>query len=281
MFHSNIMARLLRAVCSMPVLVCTAHNSNEGGWLSMAMYRATNRLGDVLTNVSGLAARELERRGAAPKGTIVTVWNGIDTVRFAPDSGSRKFLRDQMAVKEDAFVFLAAGRLAAQKAYPDLLHALRIALQRNPRIQLVVAGEGELAEDLRGLASSLGIGDRVTWLGVRDDIDCLMKAADAFVLSSEYEGFGLVVAEAMSSALPVVATCCNGPEEVIGEEGLLVPVRNPGALADAMARVAGMSVQERAHIGNSARTRVVERFSLAAAARNWIDLYRAQGAAPW
>jgi glycosyltransferase involved in cell wall biosynthesis len=273
MFHSNLMARMLRAVSPISVLICTAHNSIEGGGVSMLAYRLTHRLCDAFTNVSELACRELERRGAAPKGSIVPMWNGIDASKYRKDGIRRTLTREALFVGDETFLFLAAGRLTRQKDYPTLLTAMRHVIATRPGTCLAIAGVGESAKELEEMSSSLGLGGAVRWLGERHDVECLMNAADALVLSSEYEGFGLVVAEAMASELPVVATKCNGPEEVLGSVGVLVPIRDPLELSSAMCRVADLSNRDLAAMGAAGRSRVLEKFSLSAVVSKWISLY--------
>ncbi|SHM00381.1 ISL3 family transposase [Vreelandella subglaciescola] len=102
----------------------------------------------------------------------------------------------------------------------------------------------------------------------------LMAASDVFVLSSAWEGFGLVVAEAMACERPVVATDCGGVREVVEDAGFLVPPRNAKALAEAMGRALRLSDDERENLGRAARQRVVERFSLEATAQRYLDVYR-------
>ncbi|BCL76527.1 hypothetical protein JHS3_22630 [Jeongeupia sp. HS-3] len=101
-----------------------------------------------------------------------------------------------------------------------------------------------------------------------------MSAADLFVLSSAWEGFGLVVAEAMACERVVVATNCGGVAEVIGKEGILVPVKDSQALAAAINEALDWSVEQKRRIGQAARQRVVERFSLGAAVEKWLQLYQ-------
>lgn len=277
MFHSNLLARVLRLISPVPVLVCTAHNSNEGGLMRMLAYRLTSRLGNVLTNVTETAARELERRGAARKGSIVPVWNGIDVERYRKDDSRRAQARQSLSISEVEFVFLAVGRLTPQKDYPTMLNALRLVANFESSVRLLIVGQGELATELARLCSTLGLESHVQCLGERNDVEQLMNAADAFVISSAYEGFGLVVAEAMASELPVIATRCNGPEEVLGGVGTLVPIERPDMLAEAMVRLVQSDPEQRAREGKRARVRALEHFSIAAAVRSWRSLYASLG----
>lgn len=134
---------------------------------------------------------------------------------------------------------VAAGRLTAQKDYPTLLRAIARVRARRP-VSLVVLGEGPDRAALEALAAELGIADAVRFLGFRRAPQRYMARATAFVLASRFEGFGNVVAEALSVGAPVIATDCpHGPREILedGRFGLLVPPEDPDALAAAIGRM--------------------------------------------
>lgn len=133
---------------------------------------------------------------------------------------------------------LACGRLTRQKDYPTLLRAFR--LLRGDGLRLHILGDGELRTSLQRLVAEFGLDDRVTFLGFQRDPFSHMRAADIFVLSSRWEGFGNVLVEAMAMGTPVVSTDCpHGPAEIItdGETGLLVPTGQPEALTAALQRL--------------------------------------------
>lgn len=133
-------------------------------------------------------------------------------------------------------VVLAAGRLTKQKDYPTLFHAFSLLLQRR-HARLVVIGEGEDRTELEALANSLGISNVLAMPGFVPNPYCWMKRARLFVLSSRWEGFANVVAEALACGVPVVSTDCpSGPAEILqgGEFGRVVPVGDPSSLAQAM-----------------------------------------------
>jgi len=174
---------------------------------------------------------------------------------------------------EGTFLWLAVGRLEVQKDYPTLLRAFA-QLDRSGSA-LWVAGEGSLRADLESLSRSLHLADRVRFLGQRGDIPALMNAADAFVLSSAWEGFGLVIAEALACKLPVVVTDSGGPREVVdnGRVGFLVPPRDPDALAQAMVRLMDLPEAERRRMGELGREYVEANYSLDRVVDQWEALY--------
>ncbi|WP_417522206.1 glycosyltransferase [Marinobacter sp.] len=274
MVHANILARLARPFCSVKRLVCTAHSNNEGGKSRMLAYRLTGFLADVTTNVSQDAVRAFEERGAANKGVMLAIHNGVCTDRFQYNEVARDELRREFSIAEGQACILAVGRLYDEKDYPTLFHALIKLTGANNNYHLIIAGDGPARGQLVELASELCLQDKITFAGVRSDIYRLMSAADVFVLSSAWEGFGLVVAEAMACERVVVATDCGGVAEVLGECGYLVPPESPEELSDALGDACALSESERESIGQRARQRVMDHYSLVASADKWEALYQ-------
>ncbi len=274
MYHANVFARLLRLFVPIRRLICTAHNTFEGGKFATLAYRWTDRFADLTTNVSREATDRYLQIGAAPAGKIMTVYNGIDTGRFRPNSAARQRIRWELGIEQSQFMWLAVGRLAIAKDYPNLLHAFQQLLAHQKNAALYIAGAGDQGH-LRALAHQLGIAHVAHFLGVRQDIPQLMNAADGFVLSSAWEGFGLVVAEAMATEKPTVATDCGGVSEVVSEYGELVPRQNASALAAGMLRIAESSEGRRQELGVRARAHIEREFGLDRIVQKWMSLYSA------
>lgn len=273
MVHANLLARLLRLTLRFPKLICTAHSTNEGGRLRMLAYRLTDSLADLSTNVSEEAVAAFVTQGAVAPGRMISVPNGIDTDRFIMDRLAGELIRTQMGAGPNLGIILAVGRLTEAKDYPNLLHAYAVLYISNPKTQLWIVGEGKLRLDLENLANILGLSNCVRFLGVRHDVPSLMSAADVFVLSSAWEGFGLVVAEAMACECVVVATDCGGVQEVLGDAGYLVKPRNSAALEQALQSALELSAIESATLGHAARRRVIERYALNLVAERWLQIY--------
>ncbi|NIJ07562.1 glycosyltransferase involved in cell wall biosynthesis [Sphingomonas vulcanisoli] len=133
---------------------------------------------------------------------------------------------------------VAAGRLVAQKAFEDLISAF--ALLDDPDARLVIVGEGCERPQLEALVARLGLQDRVRLPGFAAEIRPALDAARLFVLSSHYEGYAAVIAQALAAGRPVVATDCTpATHELLGDDrfGMTVPIADPAALAQAMARM--------------------------------------------
>ena len=149
-------------------------------------------------------------------------------------------------------------------------------LERVPRAHAVIAGGGDLEDYLRDLAEEMGVADRVHVLGPRKDVPALMHAIDVFAMPSIWEGFGLVLLEAMAAGRPIVASrVATIPEVVVdGETGLLVPAGDPLALAEALARLADQPSAGRAALARLAANALRRQFSLEKMVGDTELLYR-------
>ena len=197
----------------------------------------------------------LVRSGLDPAG-IRVVRSGIDLGPYeAPFD--RDSIRARLGTRPGDFLVLQVAALAPHKSQRDLLDAARIVLNRHPEALFWIAGEGMLRDELEEQHQALRLGDRVRLLGFRDDVPDLLRAADLFCVSSYLEGMGTSTLDAMAAGLPVVATNVGGIPEIVEERvtGLLVPPRDPAALAEAVLALAGDPALRLA-MGGRARERV-------------------------
>lgn len=273
-FHGNLAARLLKLALRRATVVSTIHNVYEGGRMRMWAYRWTDRLSRRTVAVSGAVRDRFTATGAVAAKRCCVLPNAVEESELAPDPERRVAVRAQMGAG-NAFVWLAAGRLAPGKDYPNLLRAFaRVRAERHDA-QLWIAGR-----DLRGargaleeLAAELKL-EGVRWLGQRGDLPALLDAADGFVLASAWEGMPVALAEAMAMARPAVATDVGGVRELLSDCGVLVASKCPDGLARAMLGVMAGSQEERARLGCAARERILAGFTMRVRALEWESLYR-------
>ena len=273
MVHANILTRLIRLVVPIKRLISTAHSSNEGGIIRMLAYRLTDRLADISTNVSREAVKIFEEKKAVKKGRMIPVHNAISVNKFSFNSAARSSIRAQLNLDDDCKLLLSVGRLHEAKDYPNLFKALVILKKNGFAGKACIVGEGSLRSELEEMAVALNLSDIVVFKGIRHDIPDLMSAADLFVFPSAWEGFGLVVAEAMACERVVVATDCGGVREIVGDLGYLVPPKNSAALADAITRALGLNLAVAAEMGKSARLQVIDKFSSDQSEERWLKIY--------
>jgi glycosyltransferase involved in cell wall biosynthesis len=274
MVHANIFTRLLQLAYRAPRLICTSHSTNEGSFVWMWAYRFTDRLAHLTTSVSLEAARRAVERAAVAPHKVMAVYNGIDCDRYRFDPIWRANQRAALATSASTQVLLAAGRFCEAKDYPNLLEAFRQVCMERADCALWIAGGGAGQSQCEAMARRLGLAGRVRFLGFRRDVDRLMSAADVFVLSSAWEGFPLVVGEAMACERVVVSTDAGGVREWLGGTGYIVPTRNSKALAGALLKAVALKREERAGMGHAARLRVEREYSLDAATARWERIYQ-------
>jgi glycosyltransferase involved in cell wall biosynthesis len=273
MIHANILARLVRLVIPVPIVICTAHNTIEGGRSREMIYRFTDFLCDHTTNVSQAAVDRYIKVGVAPKHKISLLRNGIDVSGFLPKPDVRAALRQSLNLG-DSFTYLAVGRLDDQKDYDTMLKAFAHARERES--QLLIVGEGPHLEKLESLSKELKLETRVHFLGVRRDVPDLMQAADAYLMSSVMEGLPMVLLEAAASALPIITTDVGGNREIVleDESGFMVPAQDPQALTKAIDKLHHTKAKERKIMGKQGRKYVKETYALEAIVDQWESLYK-------
>ena len=280
MTHANLLTRATRLVAPMPVLVNTLHGykmysvkSTASGARELA-HRLTDRLADMTTVVCQAAADRYARVKVAPADKLMVVRNGIRPSLYRSNPQLRQWERRNLHLGGD-FVWLAAGRLEMVKDFDTMLRAFAAAIRGEERQTLLIAGDGSLRQSLEGQAQGLGLGARVRFLGYRDDVANLMRAADGFVMSSIFEGLPLALLEAGASGLPIVATRVGGNAETMieGRSGLLVPASDSCELGRAMRLVAGMTAEQRIAMGRAGRDFVTRHYALDSILDRWEGLY--------
>jgi glycosyltransferase involved in cell wall biosynthesis len=276
MVHANLMARVLRLLVPVPVLVSTIHNVYEGGPLLMAGYRLTNGLVDHMTIISQAAADRFVGERIVPGRLLTVIANGVDTdrMRNLPPEG-RAALRGGMSVGDQEFVWLAVGRFEVAKDYPNMLRAFADVRAREPQAVLVIVGQGSLQAETEALTAELGLREAVRFLGARDDVPAVMSAADGYVMSSAWEGMPMVLLEAAAAGLPIIATAVGGNGEVVrdGESGFLVPARDSEVLRAGMLRLMALPEEQRRAMGERGREHVRANYGLQRVAERWERVY--------
>jgi len=234
----------------------------------------SNHALDRAIAVSERTKEDWVRRTLLPASRVVTIHNGIDSARFRreiPRSEARRLL----GLPLDARILGSVARLDEAKGFTYLLDAVSLLSRAGTDVLLLLAGEGPLKTSLEKKAVQLGIGSRVRFMGFLSDVQPLLDALDVFVLPSLCETLGYAHLEAMATGLPSVGTTVGGVPEVIvpGQTGLLVPPRDPQALASALGMLLG-SPEACQRMGAAGRERVMSHFSEREMTRQTIDVYR-------
>lgn len=269
MVHANLLVRFMRLTVPIKRLICTAHNSNEGGIIRMLAYRITDSLADLTTNVSNTAVTSFEEKKAIPKNTMKTIYNGVNFEKFTYLATAKQELIHELNLNLEVKIILAVGRFNTQKNYPNLLNAINILKEKYTlSFKLLIAGDGELRTQIEKLIHQLDLSNEVVLLGRRNDIPKLMGACDVFVLSSDYEGLPTVLIEALGCQAHVVSTEVSGAKEIIDKNGEIVPVNSPSDLARSIETLLNKNGKNK-----SGSEFVRNRFDLNIISDQWLDLY--------
>jgi glycosyltransferase involved in cell wall biosynthesis len=240
-------------------------------WLELKLH---GRMDAILGN-SGAVIRQLLDEEHVPKRKLGLIYNGIGPVRVAVDR--RAAVRSSLAIEESTLVFVIVANLIPYKGHLDLIAAMGIADEAiGQPWHLLIAGRDDGAgPSILAMAEKLNIDEKITIMGARSDIADLLSASDIGLLCSHQEGFSNAILEAMAAGLPMIVTNVGGNAEAVvdGKTGLVVPPRDPPALADAVVLLAGdRSLRE--SYGKAGRERVEENFTLGACVAKYESLYR-------
>src|SRR5579859_875556 len=278
--HATWFARWTRLICPARIVIDTIHTSSTGNASRQRGYRLSNRLSNWTTCVSQPVANAALSAGIAQINKLSIIANGVVLpIEKAPapeinPSGAPHLPAPTAGRCEIGdFHWIAVGRLNPVKDYPTLLRAFAL-LPATAR--LTIAGSGPEESRLKALAAELQIADRTHLAGFQSNVQPLLANAEAFVLSSLWEGLPVSILEAAANGLPVVATDGAGTREAMipGETGWVVPVGDVPALAQTMSAIMAMSPNQRQLMGSRGRQFVEEKYALAIVVDQWEQLYR-------
>ena len=256
-----------------PLVVHTMHNlaEHETDAFGRVVHWFAFRWGVLPVAISREVAASVKRVYGVECKAIVP--NCIPVENYRRSLADRARWREKERFERDAILFTCVGRLEPQKN--PLLLVQAFAALNNPRIHLIMLGEGSLQEQLAAYIRQHGLERRVHLLGKRNEVPECLAASDVFVLSSNWEGNPLAVIEAMAAGLPVVATAVGGVPELVesGQQGILVPPGDCAAFANAM-RILLDDPGTRAAMANAARARAIALFDVDRMAQGYAHFYR-------
>ncbi|HET7325943.1 MAG TPA: glycosyltransferase [Nocardioidaceae bacterium] len=257
--HSPLVAGVARLVVRTiprsrrPVVVSTEHNAWPSyAWptrvLNAVLHRGDHRRWAVSRRVRDSVWRPL-RQG------VEVLVHGIVLQDVVPPADPAA-LRASLGCSPDDVVAVTVANYREEKAYPDLLAAFAIAVRAEPRLRLLIIGQGVLEPEIRRLHAELGLAERCRIVGYREDVLQILSVGDFFVLASRFEGFPIALMEAMATGLPVVATRVGGIPDAVtdGWEGFLSDAGQPAQLAESIVRMA-TDDQQRKEMAARARER--------------------------
>jgi glycosyltransferase involved in cell wall biosynthesis len=205
----------------------------------------------------------------------VTIYNGVNMRRIAEGRQKASRVRSEVDAPADAFLVGSVGRLVRQKNYKRLIQSLSLVDSQDAEVRLIIAGGGPLRSAIEREIEKRGLDGRVTLLGnvERERVYQLLHAIDAFVMPSRWEGFCNAAVEAMAAGCPIIASDIETLREVVGPVGAYADPHSPDDMAAVIERMAAMSAEKRQRLGQVARQRAEEKFSVQRTAQKYIDTY--------
>lgn len=271
LYHGDLFAALAHRLAGAPrgsLLAWGWRNSD----IDHARYGRLLRIGRALSGWPGLVVSNSQAGadfhcglGYRPR-RLAVIPNGIDTVRFRPDTAARAVIRAELGIPEDAVVVIHAARLDPMKDHGAVLAAAALV----PQLRFVLAGAG---------TETLALPPNAIALGRRDDLPRLYAAADIVLSTSAFgEGFSNALAEGMAAGLVPVATRVGDAALILSGSGRLVPPGDPAAVASALADFGALAPIARRETGLAARARIVRAFGIDAMAAGFLEAWTQAGA---
>ena len=273
MFGSNMWGSVVGKIARVPALVAHEHTwSYEGQPVRKLLDgEVIGRLTDAFVTVSEANRERMIGLEGVKPGKVVVIPTAYVPRTSEPDRTTP--VREELGIPQDAPVVGTVVTMRPEKALDVMVEAVARLREREPEVRLVVVGDGEGREEWQAYSVERGLRDAALWIGFRKDIGALIESFDVSALSSDWEGSPLFVLESMAHGTPVVCTGVGGLPDVIedGVSGLLVPPRDPSALADALGRTIA-DPQLGGRLADAARARLPE-FSMERIAARFGELY--------
>jgi len=265
LIHGDLYGTLAARLAGVPAVVSTKHNDNAFrrrgfyAWLDRALARQQDRIITISHHLKRFCV-EVER---LPAEKITPIHYGLDAGAFSCAGGDGADVRIEFGIAPDTPLIGVVGRLIEQKGHCYLLAALAHVVEALPAAHLLIAGDGALRPALEQQAADLGLAKRVTFAGWRGDVARIMAAIDVLAMPSLWEGFGLVLLEAMAASRPIVASQVSAIPEIVAhdETGLLVPPKDAAALARALLALLREPSRAQA-MGRRGRQRLAQQFTV-------------------
>mgnify|MGYP002641638220 CR=1 FL=1 len=266
---ADLLGPVAGALAGVPVLSCRRDEGFTKKPVHVALQRPLNRLLTGMIVVSHKVRQAVRASEGYPSARCQVIWNGEDLDRFAPGPSG---LRRELGIGPDVPLVASVSLLTPIKDHDTQLRAMELLAERMPDATLLIVGDGPERERLEALAAPLG--QRVRFLGHRDDIPELLRGVDVLLQTSTSEGFSNTILQAMATALPVVVTAVGGNVELVSTKcGHLVDRRSPEEVARYLAQLLG-SARARARMGTAGRARVEQYCSLPAMVERYTDAFQ-------
>ncbi len=228
---------------------------------AFATTRLLARVPDLIV-VNSTAGVAYHAQRGYPTEKMVMIPNGIDTKRFYPDDEKGRAFKEKLGLPTDHRIVGLVGRVDPMKDHETFLRAAALLVSECNDVTCVCVGstESPLWPRLRALHDDLGLGERLLWSGEQADMQAAYNTLDVLCSSSSAEGFSNVIAEAMSCGVPCVVTDVGDSAAIVGDAGIVVPRRDPVALAKALARMLDQLSSNPHEYASVNRNRIIDNY---------------------
>lgn len=281
MYHGNLVASLASMASRKPAPVIwsihhSLHDIDNEKPLTAKVIRTLARMSRhtfAISYCSRIAADHHERYGFDARRRVV-IPNGVNTDEFTPNEEARGRLRKLLGISDSRLIVGNFARFHPMKDQARLVESVALLVKRGLDLQALFVGDGHDNAILAQRARELGIVDRVSILPVRDDIRDIAPGLDAFAMTSSWgESFSLAAAEAMACGVPAIVTDIGDCAWVVGDASLVARPNDTESIAEALHRLLSLPYAERREIGERARARIGEHFSMHEYVRLHAELY--------
>ena len=280
LYHSNNLINLLSPFLPrIPIINSIRHDDPKAGSFKTI---ASAKLGAYISKFfkntilycSESALRKHQNIGYFPNKSFV-INNGF-IIPELDKKQLKKELKEKYNIPQDYKIAINVGRYCKEKDYPTLLHAAKNVIDKYPKIKFILCGKGLDVNniELLDLANKLNIYNNLIFLGNQTEIEDLMAGSDFLISSSSSEAFPNVIAEAMSVATPCIGTDTGATSEIIGDTGIVVPCKNISELSNAILKIVNLDNNTLELIGEKARERIRDNFSLDKTLYEYEHLYK-------
>jgi glycosyltransferase involved in cell wall biosynthesis len=271
MFGSNVWGTVLGKLCNVPVIIAHEHNWSYSGELvrrTIDRHLIARYASRFVAVSESNRTRMIELEGIPAEKVLV-----LPTAYIPHRVTEPTDIRAELGLAPDARIIGVVATLRVEKALEVMISAAAQVIQRFPDAHLVIAGDGPQRESLEAQVTSMGLTGHVHFLGERRDVTPLLQTVDVGALSSDWEGMPLFVLECMATGTPVVATDVGGLPEIVenGRTGLLVPPRDPAALAAGISAL--LDDPERGRLLAATAAERMHDFTIETVAQRFADLY--------
>lgn len=275
MVHANFLFRAARPFIGKIKIINTIHGEEEYLGKRIQLYKASDRFADYTVACGKVLYEQALKYRISSPSKLKYICNGLDLSKYSFNQYEREQIRSGLKLADDSFLWITVGRLSKVKNQTYLINEFYKVQRQYPNARLMIVGNGPLERELRNLVKKLDIEEAVIFAGKRDDVEKILSAADAFVLSSIHEGLPLSMQEAAAEGLPIVSTDVGGCNEVVleSENGFLCESNKTNALADVMKKMLSFSKDQLRQMGKMSRKIALDKFDMSNVIKKWMTLY--------